>query len=133
MSIPISLRAAALASVVFAAGLGVPCVMAIRNLAAGRGIPYVLGYPAYGGGAFERHGIATTIPLLVGFLAVCLLEAVAAGYLWGGHRIGAYLALGLMLPGAVYWWGFDLPYPPVMAVVQIVLLAVGWSGLVGGG
>ena len=129
MSVPISLRVAAIVVWISAVGLGVPCIMAIRNLSAGRGIPLVLGFPAYGGGAFERHGLSTTIPLLLGFLIVCLLEAVAGWLLWGGHRSGAILALALLVPGAIYWWGFDLPYPPIAAVVRVILIVLGWSGL----
>jgi hypothetical protein len=30
--------------------------------------------------AFERHGLPTTVPLLLAFLAVCALEAVAGGW-----------------------------------------------------
>jgi hypothetical protein len=129
MSIPISLRFAAILVWISAVGLGVPCIMAIRNLAAGRGIPLVLGFPAYGGGAFERHGLSTTIPLLLGFLLICLLEAIAGWLLWGGHRSGAILALALLVPGAIYWWGFDLPYPPIAAVVRVILIVLGWSSL----
>jgi len=104
--------------------------MAIRNLSSGREIPLVFGFPAYGRGAFERRGLRTTIPLLLGFLLVCTLEAVAGGLLWGGHRSGAILALGLLVPGGLYWWGFDLPYPPVAAFLRTVLILVGWSALV---
>jgi hypothetical protein len=103
--------------------------MAIRNLSLGRGIPLVLGFPAYGGGAFERRGFPTTIPLLAGFLAVCIFEAVAGSLLWGGNKAGAVLAILLLVPGAVYWWGFDLPYPPVIAVARTALIALGWSSL----
>lgn len=129
MDVPASLRVAAILSWILAVGLGVPCLMAIRNLSVGRGIPLVLGFPAYGGGAFERHGLQTTIPLLAGFLLVCMLEAIAGWLLWGGHRAGGVLALALLAPGAVYWWGFDLPYPPIVAVVRTILVVLGWSSL----
>jgi hypothetical protein len=130
MSVPTSLRAAAIISWVLAVGLGVPCLMAIRNLSSGRDIPLVLGFPAYGGGAFERHGLPTSIPLLAGFFLVCILEAVAGWLLWGGHRVGGVLALILLVPGAAYWWGFDLPYPPIVAAVRTILLVLGWSSLI---
>jgi hypothetical protein len=129
VSVPLSLRAAAALTWILAVGLGVPCVMAIRNLSMGRGIPLVLGFPAYGGGAFERHGLSTTIPLLLGFLTVCIFEAVAGSLLWGGHTSGAILAIILLVPGALFWWGFDLPYPPMLAIVRTVLLVLGWSRL----
>jgi hypothetical protein len=120
---------AAILSWILSVGLGVPCLMAIKNLAIGRDIPLVLGFPAYGGGPFERLGLPTTMPLLAGFLLVCVLEAVAGSLPWGGYRAGAILALILLAPGGLYWWGFDLPYPPIVAVVRTVLLILGWSHL----
>ena len=56
---------------------GERCLQAIANLLSGRDIPYVMGFPAYGRGPFERYGLPTTVPLLVGFLAVCLLECLS--------------------------------------------------------
>lgn len=129
MAVPFSLRVAAILSWISAFGLGVPCLMAIRNLSAGRDIPLVFGFPAYGGGGFERHAMPTTIPLLAGFLLVCVLEAVAGWLLWGSHRSGGILAMLLLAPGALYWWGFDLPYPPIAATVRTILIVLGWSSL----
>jgi len=130
MTVQLSIRAAAALSGIFAFGLGVPCLMAIRSLSTRRGIAYVFGFPAYGGGAFERHGLPTTTPLLLAFLLVCILHAVAGYLLWGGHKSGAILSLALLVPGALFWWGFDLPYPPIVAVIQTVLLLIGWSSLI---
>jgi hypothetical protein len=113
-----------------AIGLGIPCILAIRNLRAGLGIPLVLGFPAYGGGAFERRGLQTTIPLLVGFLLVAFLEAGAAWLLWRGQKLGAIASITLLVPGAVYWWGFDLPYPPIAAMARLALIVLAWPGLV---
>jgi hypothetical protein len=31
------------------------------------------------------------------------------------------------VPGALFWWGFDLPYPPMLAIVRTVLLVLVWS------
>ena len=88
-----------------------------------------MGFPAYGRGPFEAHGISSTVPLLAGFLIVCLLEGVAGWLLWGGHQSGAILALALLPFGAVYWWGFALPIPPLLAVVRTALIVAGWQGL----
>jgi hypothetical protein len=129
MNVPISLRAASVLLWVSTFGLGIPCLMAIRNLFEGRGISYVLGFPAYGGGGFERHGLVTTVPLLIGFLIVVLIEGYAGWLLWNGHKTGGVLALILLLPGAVYWWGFDLPYPPIAAIIRTVLILIGWTRL----
>jgi hypothetical protein len=112
-----------------AVGFGVFCLPAIRSLLAGRGIPIVMGFPAYGDGPFERVGIRTTVPLVAGFLAVCILEGVAAWLLWGGHRSGAILALVTVPLGAVYWWGFALPIPPILVGISIVLVLLSWGTL----
>jgi hypothetical protein len=112
-----------------ALGGGISCVISIRSLLAGRGIARVLGYPAFGEGPFERHGIQTSAPLVSGLLAICLLELVAGALLWRGQRSGAVLAIATIPPGAVYWWGFALPYPPVLAVVRTVLIVLAWSRL----
>ena len=130
MNMPISIRVATILIWISAIGLGIPCLMAIRNLSAGRSLPVVFGFPAYGGGGFERHGLATTIPLLTGFFIICLFEACSAWLLWGGHQSGAILAIILLVPGAIYWWGFDLPYPPIVAIIRTVLIILGWSSLI---
>jgi hypothetical protein len=105
-------------------GLGIFCLPAIRNLLAGRDIPYVMGFPAYGKGPFEQVGIPTTVPLLAAFLLVCVLEGLAAWLLWGGHKAGALLALVMLPAGAAFWWGFALPIPPVLALVRTVLIVL---------
>src|SRR6185503_13754933 len=98
----IQLRAASIFLWISAVGFGWFCIPAISNLRAGRGIPRAFGFPAYGEGPFERHGIPTTVPLLSGFLLVCALEAVAAWLVWGGHRSGAILSLILLPFGCVF-------------------------------
>ncbi len=129
MVIPTSLRIAAVLVWISGVGLGIPCIMAIRNLASGRDLPLVFGFTAYGGGGFERRGLTTSIPLLLGFLLIALLELPAGWLLWEGRGIGGILSLGLLLPGAVYWWGFDLPYPPIMAIARVILILVNWPAL----
>ena len=123
------LRIAAFLHWFIAIGLGVFCFPAIRNLLTGRPIPMVMGFPAYGRGPFERVGIPTTVPLLVAFLLVCILEFVAGVLLWGGYRSGAILALVLLPAGAVFWWGFALPIPPIFALVWTMLILLSWQAL----
>jgi len=123
------IRAAAALCWVNALGFGVFTIPAIARISAGKDIPMVLGFPAYGQGPFEDHGIRSTVPLLAGFLVVCIGEGVAGWLLWGGHRSGAILALAVLPAGAVYWWGFALPIPPVFALVRTVLIVAGWARL----
>lgn len=127
MAVALSMRVAAILHWSVAVGFGIFCFPAIRNLMMGRDIPYVLGFPAYGRGPFERAGIPTTVPLLAAFLAVCILEAVAGYLLWGGYRSGAILAFVLTAVGAVFWWGFELPIPPMCAVVWTLLIVLNWQ------
>ena len=124
-----ALRGAAGLLLIDGVGFGLPCVLAIRNLLAGRGIPFIMGFPAYGRGPFERIGLSTTVPLLALFLLVCTLEAVAGGLLWNGDTIGAILALVLVPLGAIFWWGFALPIPPIFALIRTVLIVLNWQHL----
>lgn len=129
MSVPVQLRVAAILLWISGIGFGVFCLPAIRNLLMGRDIPFIMGLPAYGRGPFERVGIPTTVPLLIGFLIVCVLEGIAGWFLWGGHKSGAILALALLLPGAIYWWGFALPFGPILAIVRTILILLSWQSL----
>jgi hypothetical protein len=129
MAIPVQLRVAAILLWFTALGFGIFCLPAIGNLLTGRDIPTVMGFPAYGRGPFERVGIPTTVPLLAGFLMVCILEALAGWLLWEGYRVGAILALVLIPVGAIFWWGFALPIPWIFAVVRTILIVLGWQSL----
>jgi hypothetical protein len=127
MGIPV--RVASVLCWVSGVGFGVFTLPAMRNLLTGRGIPIVFGFPAYGGGPFEHYGIKTSVPLLAAFLLVCVLEGVAGWRLWGGHKSGAWLALALLPFGAVFWWGFALPFGPVFALVRTILIVISWRSL----
>ena len=110
-------------------GFGVCCLPGIVNLSRGKDIPMILGFPAYGRGPFERIGIRTTVPLLIAFLLVCSLEVVAGWLLWGGSKAGAIIALAALPAGAVFWWGFELPIPWILAVGRTVLILLDWRAL----
>ena len=127
--VPIELRIAAILLWLNGIGFGVFCIPAIRNLSMGRDIPIVMGFPAYGRGPFERIGIPTTVLLLAGFLLVCTLEVVAGMLLWGGSKGGAILALALLPAGAIFWWGFALPFGPLIALISTVLIVLRWQAL----
>ena len=123
------LRTAAILHWIVGLGFGIPAIFGIRNLAAGRGILYFMGFPTYGRGPFERIGVQTTVPLLFAFLLLCLLECVAGWLLWRGEMLGAILSLALSLVGAIFWWGFALPVPPILAAAWIVLIVLNWQQL----
>lgn len=129
MAADVAVKVAAALLLLSGIGFGVCAVIGIRSLAAGHGVPLVMGFPSYGGGLFERHGIPSTVPLLAGFLAVCLLEVLAGVLVWQGRLAGAWLSLALLVPGVVFWWGFALPFGWVFAAVRTALLVWRWSAL----
>lgn len=124
-----SLRAAAVLFFVDGVGFGVFAVPAIIRVLQHRPVPIVFGFPAYGGGPFERIGLKSTAPLLAAFLLVNILEVIAGVLVWKGIRSGAILGFALIPFGAFFWWGFALPIPPVLAVARSLLVAVSWKHL----
>lgn len=123
------LRIAAGLLVLLGLGFGVPCYFAVRSLAAGHGPAIIMGYPAYGGGPFERVGLHPSVPLVLVFAVVCALEIASGLLLWSGQTWGAVLALALLVPGAVFWWGFALPYAWPLAAASAALIVIGWRAL----
>src|ERR1700756_2507935 len=110
-------------------GFGVFAVPAIVRVLQHRPIPIVFGFPAYGGGPFERVGLKSTVPLLAAFLLVDILEIVAGALVWQGSKGGAILGFVLIPWVAFFWWGFALPIPPILAVARSALIAMSWSRL----
>jgi hypothetical protein len=129
VSASFALRAAAILLFIDGVGFGACGTYGAWSLAAGHGVPTVMGFPSYGGGPFERHGIKSTAPLLLTFVTVCILEVAAGVLLWQGRATGGWLSFALLLPGAVFWWGFALPFGWVFGALRSALLAVGWKDL----
>jgi hypothetical protein len=107
-------------------GFGGFTVPAIISVAQGHGIIYVWGNPTYGDGPFERIGIPTTVSLLAGFLAACLVQLVGAGLLIWLRPSGFIVLPAGMLLSAVFWWGFDLPLAWLGAPLTLAFLAIAW-------
>ena len=107
-------------------GFGGFTIPAILSVAQGHGIPYAFGNPTYGNGPFERIGVPTTAPLLLAFLAACLVQ-LAGGLLliWPRSSGFAVVPVGMLL-SAPFWWGFDLPLAWLNAALALPLLAAAW-------
>jgi hypothetical protein len=129
MGVSASIRVAAILLWITGVGFGGFCLPAIRNLLTGRDLPIVMGFKAYGGGPFERIGIRTTVGLLTAFLLVCTAQGVAGWLLWGGDKAGAILALALLPVAALFWWGFALPFGPLLALASTILILIEWRSL----
>lgn len=111
-------------------GFGLPSPFVAVHLLRERRLPIFMGlFPAYGGGFFERWSPEIFAVLLGLFAAVSAVEAVAAYLLWQGELLGAAITIALLPIEIFFWAGFALPIPPLVGVIRIALLAIGWSSL----
>lgn len=115
-------RAAAVCSLVLGLGFGLPGVYGAWYYARHGEVWTFLGFPAYGGGPFERWGLATGVALLLGFVAVCAAEVVVGVLLWREASSGPWLALALLPLELVFWVGFALPFGPLLGLARTALV-----------
>jgi hypothetical protein len=123
------IRVAAVLNVLNGFGFGVFIPSSIARLVQRGEILRVMGLPTYGEGPFQNRGIDTNTPLLLGFLLVNILFVVSGIMLWNGQRFGAILGLVALVPGLVYWWGFALPFGPLLGIASAALVLTSWSYL----
>ena len=108
-------------------GFGGFTIPAIVSVAQRHGILYAFGNPTYGNGPFERIGVPTSVPLLLAFLAACLVQ-LAGGLLLIWLRPSGFVVVPVgMLLSAPFWWGFDLPLAWLNAALVLPLLAAAWA------
>ena len=115
-------KAAAVCSIVLGLGFGLPAVFGAWYYAQHTEVWTFLGFPTYGDGPFERWGLPTSVPLLLGFVAVCAAELVVGIWLWRDGPFAPWLALALLPIELVFWIGFALPFGPVLGLVRTVLV-----------
>lgn len=117
--------AAGVVSLLTGLGFGIPCAFAIAHFARTGEVWTFLGFPTYGDGPFERVGLATTTPLLLGFLLVCLSEIVVGVMLVRDVPAASVLSLALVPVEIVFWIGFALPAGLILGPTRVglVLLA----------
>lgn len=114
--------AAAICSLVLGLGFGLPAIVGARHFAQTGEVWTFMGFPTYGGGPFERIGLPTSVPLLVGFVLVCLAE-VAVGVMLLLDVPHAETVSYLLLPFEfVFWIGFALPFGPPFGIARTILL-----------
>ncbi|HWJ82990.1 MAG TPA: hypothetical protein VNS55_12200 [Nocardioides sp.] len=116
--------AAAASSALVGLGFGIPCLLGMIHLARTGEVWTFLGFPTYGGGPFERIGVPTTVPLLGGYLAVCVAELVVAALILLDSPAATALSWALLPLEAVFWIGFALPFGPPFGIARVVLLAL---------
>ena len=114
-------RIAGVMSLCLGLGFGIPGVIGARHLALHHEVWRFLGFPTYGEGPFLRVGIPTTVPLLLGFVVVCVAEGAVGVGLWSGWHPALWLSLALVPVELVFWTGFALPFAFVIGGIRVVL------------
>jgi hypothetical protein len=114
-------RAAGVLSVLLGLGFGIPGVIGARYFAEHGEVWQFLGFPSYGDGPFERAGVATTVPLLVGFAVVCAAEIGIGVLLAADWHPALWLSLAIVPFELAYWTGFALPFGFVLGAARIGL------------
>jgi len=124
----LALEASAVLMWLVAAGFGIPAPFVASHFLRERTLPSFMGlFPMYGGGLFDRFSPEVFGVLLGLFTALCAFEAYAGWLLWNGEKLGAIITLALLPIEVVFWAGFAVPFPPLIAVARLGLLAAGWS------
>ena len=130
MSSPLTLQISAALTMFVAAGFGLPIPWVALHLARNDELPTFMGlFPMYGGPIFGRVSQGTFTLALACFAAVCAVDLVAGCWLWSGSRDAAMLTIALLPVDVLFWYVFALPIPPLLALVRMALLAVGWASL----
>jgi hypothetical protein len=126
----VSARIGAVLTWLYAAGFGLTAIPVSIYLVRRGTLPWFGDmFPMYGGPWSTRVSQRTFVVLLSAFCAVTLAAATAAAMVWAGSRTGAWLTLALLPVEAVFWLGFALPIPWILAVARLALLAVAWRWL----
>ncbi len=80
-------------------------------------------------GPFERLGLDSLIVAGLLFVVVSALKLLAAYWLAQAQREGDVLALILLGLSAIFWYGFALPFGPLVGLPELGLLVLVWGRL----
>ena len=101
----------------------------LRYAMVNRRLPVIAGRIRALSGPFEALGIDALVAAGLVFVSVSALKFLAAYWLWNGRLDGAVLQLILLGVSAVFWYGFAVPYGPVLGIPQLILLIMVWGDL----
>ncbi len=124
-----AITAASLLFIVLGAGWLVGLAYAVVYAAINSDLPIMFGIPAGSGRIYDAFGLDAVIVALALLAAVQVLGILAGVWLWRSRRRGAVLGTITIAVGPVFWYGFGLPFPPWIAVLQLGLMAAGWRSL----
>jgi hypothetical protein len=93
-----------------------------------KSLPTIVGVIKALSGPFEALGMDALIVAGLTFVAISALKFLAAFWLWNLRMDGALLQLILLGVSAIFWYGFAVPYGPLLGIPQAILIACAWSG-----
>ena len=114
--------AAALCSLLLGLGFGLPALLGTLHFAQSQEVWTFMGFPTYGGGPFERLGLPTSVPLLIGFVVVCLAEVIVGVMLLRDVPRATTVSYILLPLEFAYWIGFALPFGLPLGIARTILL-----------
>lgn len=89
-------------------------------------LPVIFGGIRALGGPFESLGMNAFIVAGLIFVAMSALKFLAAYWLLNLRLDGAVLQLILLGVSAIFWYGFAVPYGPLLGIPQVILIAGAW-------
>lgn len=113
--------AAGVCSLVLGLGFGIPGVIGALHLARTGEVWTFLGFPTYGGGAFDHWGVPTSVALIVGFVLVCAAEVVLGLMMLAQAPGTTAFAIAVLPVEFTFWVGFSLPLGPPLGIARTVL------------
>jgi len=81
------------------------------------------------GRIYDAFGLDVALAAYGLYAVITILGILAGRWLWRSRRRGAVLGAITVALGPPFWYGFGLPIPPFLAVLQLGLLAAGWKSL----
>lgn len=129
-AVPLAARAAAILLWLVAAGWALPAPWLMWWVVV-RGrlpvLPYI-GEPN-GGPFYASLSHGAFVAVLGLSLVLGIAQIVAGVLLWNGEQAGAVLQFAILPVEAMFWYGFALPIPPLLAVIRVVLVLFAWRQL----
>jgi hypothetical protein len=102
-------------------------LLVLRHAMVHRSLPMVFGAFRALSGPFEALGMDAFIVSGLVFVALSGLKFLSAYWLWNLRPDGAVLQLILLGLSSVFWYGFAVPYGPLLGVPQLILIALLWK------
>jgi hypothetical protein len=123
-------KAASLACLLPALGFGIPTPFVLASLRRTGELPMTpFGFRSHAGGPLENLGVDGFVVAGWLFVGACLVDAVAAAWLWQGRRRGALLGLAMTPIQLAFAIGFAFPFLLLAIPIRLALTAAAWPKL----